>query len=67
MTKKRFEDGAVTVTDLNTAQSEYESAENQYISQMRQYWVLYYQLQKTTLYDFIRQQDLGAEFDELIK
>lgn len=67
LTKKRFEDGAVTVTDLNTAQSEYESAENQYISQMRQYWVLYYQLQKTTLYDFIRRENLGAEFDQLIK
>ncbi len=67
LVKHRFEDGSVTVTDLNTAQSEYESAESSYINQMYQYWSAYYQLQKTALYDFLHQRDIVASFDDLVK
>lgn len=65
--KKRFENGAVTVTELNTARDEFESAKHQYLSQLQQFWTDYYGIQKLTLYDFIRKEDVRVDFDELIK
>ena len=63
--KRRFENGAVTVTDLNTAQEEFESAQHQYISQLQQFWTDYYGIQKLTLHDFIRREDIRVDFDDL--
>lgn len=65
--KKRFENGAVTVTELNTARDEFESAQHQYLNQLQQFWTDYYGIQKLTLYDFIRKEDVRVDFDELIK
>lgn len=65
--KKRFENGTVTVTELNTAQQEFESARNQYFNQLQTFWSDYYAIQKLSLYDYIRQQDLDIDFDEIIK
>ena len=65
--KRRFENGAVTVTELNTAQEEFESAQHQYISQLQQFWTDYYGIQKLTLYDFIRKEDIRVNFNDLIK
>lgn len=65
--KKRFENGAVTVTELNTARDEFESAKHQYLSQLQQFWTDYYGIQKLTLYDFIRKENVRVDFDELIK
>lgn len=64
--KKRFENGSVTVTDLNTAQEEYESAQHQYISQLQSFWTDYYGIQKLTLYDFIRNENIEVNFNDLI-
>lgn len=66
ITKRRYEFGAVTVTDLNTAQQELESARAQYISLLQTYWTNYYTLRKTTLYDWIYGHDLDIDFDKLI-
>lgn len=65
--KKRFENGAVTVTELNTARDEFESAQHQHLSQLQQFWTDYYGIQKLTLYDFIRNEDVRVDFDELVK
>ncbi|ERI88222.1 outer membrane efflux protein [Bacteroides pyogenes F0041] len=67
ITKRRFETGAVTVTDLNTAQQESENARAQYIRLLQTYWTDYYTLRKATLHDWIRRCDLDEDFDELIK
>lgn len=64
--KKRFENGSVTVTDLNTAQEEHESAQHQYISQLQSFWTDYYGIQKLTLYDFIRNENIEVNFNDLI-
>lgn len=66
ITKRRFEAGSVTVTDLNTAQMESESARAQYIRLLQSYWTDYYTLRKATLYDWIHGHDLDVDFDELI-
>lgn len=66
ITKQRYEAGAVTVTDLNTAQQESEDARAQYIRQLQTFWTGYYNLRKATLYDWERKQDLTTDFDAII-
>ncbi len=64
---RRFETGAVSVTDLNTAQQEMEHARSQYISQLNTFWNDYYSLQKSTLYDWVNNADIAVDFDSLLK
>ncbi len=67
ITRRRYETGTITVTDLNTAQQEMESAKTQYISQLQAFWNDYYTLQKATLYDWQYHQDLTTDFEKLVK
>lgn len=67
ITKQRFEAGAVTVTDLNTAQQESENAKAQYIHLLQTFWVGYYNLRKSTLYDWIGRQELTVDFNTVIR
>lgn len=53
ITRRRFETGAISVTDLNTAQQELESAKAQYLNQLETFWQDYYALQKATLFNWI--------------
>lgn len=66
ITKQRFEAGAVTVTDLNTAQQESENAKAQYIHQLQTFWMDYYNLRKSTLYDWVKKQNLAVDFSSVI-
>lgn len=66
ITKRRYETGAVTVTDLNTAQQEFENARAQYIHQLQTFWTGYYGLRKSTLYDWVDQKDLTIDFITVI-
>lgn len=67
ITMRRYEAGAVTVTDLNTAQQEAENARAQYIQQLQTFWSGYYNLRKATLYDWERKQNLTVDFDAVIE
>ena len=67
ITKKRFQNGGITVTDLNTAQKELDSASEQYINQLRTFWNAYFELRKLSLYDFISKRDISAEFDKIVE
>lgn len=67
ITKKRFQNGGITVTDLNTAQKELDSASEQYINQLRAFWNAYFELRKLALYDFISRKDISAEFDKVVE
>ncbi len=64
LTLKRFENGGVTVTDLNTAQTELDNAKAQYISQLSDLWTSYYEIQRVTLHDFRTGTDLDYDFDK---
>ena len=66
ITKRRYETGAVTVTDLNTAQQEMESAKAQYISQLQTFWNDYYNIRKSTLYDWIGHHNLTVDFNTVL-
>ena len=56
--RRRYEEGTVSVTDLNTALQEMTSAKAQYIGQLNTFWSDYYSLQKSTLYDWTMNKDL---------
>lgn len=56
--RRRYEEGMVSVTDLNTALQEMTSAKAQYISQLNTFWSDYYSLQKSTLYDWNMNRDI---------
>ena len=67
LTMHRFREGNASVTDLNTAQSENDSALRQYISDVSNFWTYYYTLRQHTLYDFIKGRDLEIDIYEMIK
>ncbi len=49
---KRYQNGNVTITDLNIAQQEKDSNRRAYIQSLRDFWTAYYELRELTLYDF---------------
>ena len=62
----RFKEGNASVTDLNMAQTENDSAFRQYISDVSNFWAYYYSLRQATLYDFIKGEDLEIDVKEMI-
>ena len=63
---ENFRRGTVSVTDMNTAQTEKDQANQTYVSALADFWNYYYSLRRKTLYDFISRTDINAEFDKLI-
>ncbi|PRY86758.1 TolC family protein [Mongoliibacter ruber] len=49
---RRYQNGNVTITDLNIAQQEKDQNRRAYIQSLRDYWTAYYELRQLTLYDF---------------
>lgn len=66
LTMHRFKEGNATVTDLNMAQTENDSALRQYISDVSNFWTYYYSLRQCSLYDFIKGEDLEIDVNEMI-
>ena len=52
--RKRFSLGKVTITDLNLAQREYQIIDNDYLVTLKEIWIVYYNIRKLTLYDFLK-------------
>ena len=66
LTMHRFREGNASVTDMNMAQTENDSAQRQYISDLCNFWIYYYTLRKYTLFDFINNCDLEIDVTEMI-
>ncbi|MBW3470491.1 TolC family protein [Arthrospiribacter ruber] len=49
---RRYQNGNVTITDLNIAQQEKDQNRRAYIQSLRDFWTAYYELRQLTLYDF---------------
>ncbi len=58
---KKFQNGEISITDLNISLSERETAKRDYISSLKNYWVAYYNLRILTLYDFELDQKISYE------
>lgn len=64
---QRFLIGKVDVTDLNIARNSLESARKAYINEVKTYWSYYFRLRMLTLYDFVKHEQLTAEYDKIIQ
>jgi outer membrane protein TolC len=56
--RKRFSLGKVTITDLNLAQKEYQQIDNDYLTTLKDVWVIYYMIRKLTMYDFQKKKKI---------
>jgi len=56
---KQFQNGEITITELNIALSEREDAKRDYIRSLQTYWEAYYKLRILTLYDFENNQRIS--------
>jgi outer membrane protein len=55
---KNFQNGEISITDLNISLAEREGAKRDYIRSIENYWESYYRLREVTLYDFEFQQKI---------
>ncbi len=66
VTMRRFKIGKLDVTKLNMARTDLENARRAYIGSLQKYWTSYYLIRQLSLYDFERNLDLGADFDNIL-
>jgi outer membrane protein TolC len=55
---QRYLIGKISVTDLNLALSDQESARRGYLQAVREYWMALYEIRGLTLYDFVGDKSL---------
>jgi len=67
LTQTRFVLGNADVLKLTSSMKAMQSASEKYISSLAAYWQYFYEVQQLTLYDFVNQKSLSANFDEMIK
>ncbi|MCC8172987.1 MAG: TolC family protein [Odoribacter sp.] len=67
LTLELFNKGSLSVTEFNTAQAEKDNATNSFINEGYKLWSYYNTLQKSTLYDFMANRNITADFDLLIE
>ncbi len=66
VTRERFLIGRIDVLDLNDAQTQRDVARRGFIAALRNYWSLYYNVRRLTLYDFINEETLEEDFERLL-
>lgn len=66
MSRERFMIGQVSAFELNSAQADRDRARRGYITAIRNFWRNFYNVRRLTLYDFIHEQTLEEDFDDLL-
>lgn len=59
--------GRISTLDLNDAQNSKDEARQKHISELYYYWYYFYQLRSLTLWDFERNTELEADFEDVVK
>lgn len=62
---ERFKNGTIPLLELNSAQNEMRSSASRYISDLSNYWQNYFTIRKLSLYDYIRDKEVTADFNKL--
>lgn len=52
ISQKRYMSNTISITDFNIALQEKDQAKRQYLSTIREFWQVYYQIRQQTMYDF---------------
>ncbi len=63
--RERFLNGTLSVTDLNTAQSEMDDASLRYLTDLSNWWIYYYSIRRMTLFDYLGNKAVDADFEAL--
>jgi outer membrane protein TolC len=58
--------GKINILDLNDAQKSKDEARLKHIEELYRYWNYYYNIRSVTLFDFLTDKELDAEFQQLI-
>ncbi len=61
---ERFKNGNISVTDANQAQEEQDSANKQFLQDLKNFWVYYFNIRRITLYDYQNQKNIVNAIDE---
>lgn len=56
----------INTLDLNDAQNSKDEARQKHISELFNYWSYFYQIRSLTLWDFEKNEELEADFEEII-
>lgn len=59
--------GKINTLDLNDAQNSKDEARQKHISELYNFWSYFYQIRSLTLWDFERNQELEADFEEVVR
>ena len=59
--RNRYTTGKISNTDLYNAQSDKDNSLIAYVQALRNYWIAYYHLRRSTLYDFVTKAELADE------
>jgi outer membrane protein TolC len=59
--------GKISVLDLNDAQKSKDEAKLKHIIELYRFWNYYYNVRSLTLYDFLTNSTLDAEFEEIVR
>lgn len=62
-----FGSGTMTMSQLDQLKEKRDSAWSTYLAKVAGFWNSYFGIRRTTLYDYISETDINAEFDNLIK
>ncbi len=65
-TKQRYLIGTIDITELNSAMADKDTRKKGYISALHSYWRNFYEIRKLTLYDFLKDEPIKADFDMLL-
>lgn len=66
ITKARYMIGKISITDLNIAQTEADNSKKSYFNTLWRYWRYYYDIRRTTLYDFEKDMPIMVDYKDLL-
>ena len=61
-----FMAGSISTLELNDAQQSKDDARQRRISQLYEYWYDFYRLRSLTLWDFVHDCEINADFEAII-
>lgn len=67
ITEKRFLSGSIDLLRLTSARKAWQTASENYITSLYNYWKFYYEVQQLTLYDFQNKITISKNFDEILE
>jgi outer membrane protein TolC len=67
ITEKRFLSGSIDLLRLTSARKAWQTASENYITSLYNYWRFYYEVQQLTLYDFQSKSTISENFDQMLK